>query len=115
MRRWLRRFGYLLFIIIWLMVMCFPTFAFVLAGNGQIELGSNPRNHLRFFMVQEEEASGIGVEWARPLLGKPACAKTSVVYLLWEGGGGPNQNVSYCQCVDPLTNAPLPVDENSCG
>ncbi len=115
MKRWLRRFGYLLFVIIWLMVMCFPTFAFVLAMNGQIEVGSNPRNHVRFFMVSEEDADGIGVEWTRPLRsplpGQPTCAKTSVIYLLWEGGGQ-NQNVTYCQCVDPATGASLP--SNGC-
>lgn len=114
MKRWLRRFGYLAFVIIWLMVMCFPTFAFVLAANGQLELGSSPRNHLRFFMVNEEDADGLGVEWARPLLGNSSCAKTSVTYFFWEGGEA-NQNVSFCQCVDPLTDAPLPVDESSCG
>jgi hypothetical protein len=116
MRKWLRWFGYVLFVIIWLMVMCFPTFAFVLATNGQIEVGGNPRNHLRFFMVTEEEASGIGVEWTRPLgsplPGQPSCAKTSVSYFLWEGGGQ-NQNVTFCQCVDPDSGAALPVD--GCG
>ncbi|HRQ38655.1 MAG TPA: hypothetical protein PLD25_12175 [Chloroflexota bacterium] len=102
MKRWLRRFGYMLIVIIWLMVMCFPTFAFMLAMNGQIEVGSNPRNHLRFFMVQEENADGIGVEWKRPLPGQPACARASVTYLLWESDGQ-NQNTSFCQCIDPVT------------
>jgi hypothetical protein len=114
MKSWLRRFGYLLFLIVWLMVVCFPTFAFVLAMSGQIEMGSNPRNHLRFFMVQEEDTAGIGMEWARPLLNRSTCAKTSVVYLLWEGGET-NQNSSFCHCYDPETAVPLPVDENSCG
>lgn len=113
MKKWLRRFGYLLFIFIWVMVMCFPTFAFVLAMNGQIEVGNNPRNHLRFFMVQEENADGMGVEWTRPLPGQPTCAKTSVTYLLWEGRG-PNQNVSFCQCIDATTGTALPVGEGGC-
>lgn len=103
MKRWPRRFGYVLIVIIWLMVMCFPTFAFTLARNGQIEVGS----HLRFFMVQEENADGIGVEWTRPLPGQPSCAKTSVTYLLWENDGGQNQNVTYCQCGDPAAGAAL--------
>ncbi len=113
MKRWLRRFGYLLIVIIWLMIMCFPTFAFALATNGQIQLGSNPRNQLRFFLVQEEEADGIGVEWSRPLLGK-TCSKTTVTYFLWEGSSQ-GQNVSYCQCFDPDSGVPLPIDENNCG
>lgn len=114
MKRWLRRFGYLLFVIIWLMIMCFPTFAFTLAMRQQLQLGGSPGNHLRFFLVQEEQADGIGVEWARPLLGQPGCTKTSINYLFWEGDAA-NQNVSFCQCVDPQTKVPLPTDENSCG
>ncbi|GIK56091.1 MAG: hypothetical protein HND44_01680 [Chloroflexi bacterium] len=106
MKRWPRRFSYVLIVISWLMVMCFPTFAFTLARNGQIEVGSNPRNHLRFFMVQEKNADGIGVEWTRPLSGQSTCAKTSVTYLLWESDGQ-NQNVTYCQCSDPVTGAAL--------
>lgn len=114
MKRWLRRFGYVLFVIIWLMVMCFPTFAFALARNGQIEVGSNPRSHLRFFLVQEENADGIGVEWTRPLPGQPSCAKTSITYLLWDNDGGQNQNVTYCQCSDPATGTALPQGEGGC-
>ncbi len=95
------------------MVMCFPTFAFVLATNGQIEVGDHPRNHVRFFMVSEEDADGIGVEWTRPLSGQPTCAKTSVAYLLWEGNSQ-NQNVSFCQCIDPSTGAALPLGEEVC-
>lgn len=113
MKQWLRRFGYLLFLVIWLMVICFPTFAFMLAMNGEITLGGGPRHHLRFFMVQEEAADGIAVEWARPLLRQSNCAKTSVVYLLWEGRQD-NQNVSFCHCYDAATEAPLPVGENGC-
>ena len=111
MKRWLRRFGYLLIIIIWLMIMCFPTFAFTLAMREQIQVGSNPRTHLRIFLVLEEDADGIGVEWARPLLGND-CTQTSVIYLLWEGNGS-DQNVSFCQCFDP-NGAPLPVGNGRC-
>lgn len=113
MKRWLRRFGYLFFVIFWLMIMCFPTFAFTLAMREQIQVGNIDSSHLRVFMVVEEDTNGIGIELTRPLLSQASCQKTSVGYLLWEGGKN-NQNVSYCQCFDPETDAPLPVDENSC-
>lgn len=93
--------------------MCFPTFAFTLATREQIQLGDNPRNHVRFFLVREDEADGIGMEWSRPLLGE-TCAKTTVAYLFWEGGDS-RQNVSFCQCYDAQSGAPLPVEANSCG
>lgn len=111
--RWLKRPLYLLIIVAWLLVMIFPTFAFVLAHNGSIELGSNPRNQLRFFLVQEEAAEGVGMEWSRPSLAGENCAQTSLAYLFWEGGQS-GQNSSYCHCYDPVTSAPLPVEAGSC-
>lgn len=111
--RWLKRLLYLLIIVVWLLLMIFPTFAFMLANNGRIELGSNPRNQLRFFLVQEEDADGIGMEWSRPSWGQAQCAQTSLAYLFWEGGES-GQNATYCHCYDPVTEAPLPVEAGSC-
>lgn len=112
-RQWLKRFGCLLLIILWLIAMIFPTFAFVLAGTGQIELGSEQGSHVRFFMVSEEDANGIGVQVKRPSSGANKCYQNNLVYLLWEGDAT-GQNSSFCTCYDPASNAPLPVEAGSC-
>ena len=113
MKRWLRRFGYLVIVIVWLMIMCFPTFAFSLAMNEQLQLGSMEGNHLRFFMVNEEAGDGVGVELTRPMLFSD-CRKTSVTYRRWEGSSL-QQSASFCQCFDATTGDPLPVTPDSCG
>ena len=105
--------GYLLLLLLWLMVMAFPTFAFFLSTNGEIQLGEDPQSHVRFFMVQEESSSGVGVEWVRGARESENCTRTSLVYFLWEGDSA-GQNTTFCQCYDPVTNAPLPVEESSC-
>ena len=110
MNRWLRRFIYLLVTLAWLCVMSFPVVAFILAIQGQIQVGNDVR-HLRLFMLQEPDVQGIGFEWTRPLRQQPPCSRTTVNYLLWEGEG---EDVAFCQCYDPLTNEPLPMDLYSC-
>jgi len=115
LRTWLRRLGYLLFLIVWLLVMAFPAFAFFLATQGEINLGQDAQNHVRFFLVQEEEAGGVGIEWTRPFSKSEVnqnCAKTSIRYILWTGNNS-EQNVTYCQCFDAAGET-LPVEQNSC-
>lgn len=113
MRRWLKRGGYAVLLLIWLIVMAFPTFAFFLATNGEVQLGSEPRSHVRFFLVQEETSGGVGLEWVRGAWQVDDCTRTTIRYFLWEGSSA-GQNVSFCQCYDPITDAPLPVEEDSC-
>lgn len=109
-KTWLRRLGCFAAVIIWLVVMLFPTFAFLLAARGQLQFGNDVDNHLRFFIVQEEESAGVGIEWTRPY--QENCTQTSVNYVLWEGNNG--QSTSYCQCFDQATGDPLPINEGSC-
>ena len=111
MKRWLRRLIYLLIIFAWLLVMSFPTISFILATRGELRLGDSDRRHVRFFLVQEEAAAGVGVEWARPVRQQPGCIRTTVTYLLWYGEG---DNVAYCQCYDLLTGDPLPAALRTC-
>ena len=111
MNRWPRYFGYLIFLLVWLFLIGLPAFAFILAAQGQIELGSTEGQYLRIFLLREEDAEGLGIVWARPLSSQPLCLQTSVRYVLWAGQA---QNVTFCQCIDPTTDAQLPAIPGPC-
>lgn len=104
MNVWLRRLLMLLFVLFWLVVILAPTLAFVLARNGQVQIGESDGRHWRLFLIQEAEAEGIGLERGRvvppPLEAPPGvdCLRTTVDYWMWTGEGAP---VTYCQCADP--------------
>ena len=112
MKSWLRRVGYFLIILVWSLIMVFPISAFVLSTRGQINLGQNPKRHVRLFMVQEENSHGVGVEWARRSRNYPDCARTSIRYFLWSGDA--TEPVSFCQCFDPISGAVLPSETGGC-
>ncbi|MEM7336779.1 MAG: hypothetical protein AAF490_32200 [Chloroflexota bacterium] len=90
--------------------MAFPITAFALSMRGEINFGQNPQRHLRLFMVQEEDASGVGIEWARTSRNRD-CAITSINYLMWDGEGEPT---SFCQCYDPTTGEPSSATLGRC-
>jgi len=113
MKRWLKRIGTPILLILWLIIMAFPTFAFFLATNGQVQLGREAKSHVRFFMVQEKTSSGVGLEWVRGAGQAENCTRTTIRYFLWEGSSA-GQNISFCQCYDPLTITPMPVEESNC-
>lgn len=110
MNRWLRRGIYTLITLVWLVVMLLPAFAFLLAARGQLQWGSNPQSQVRFFMVQQSDAEGVGVEWSRPIRQLDNCARTSVRYLLWEGEG---ESVTICRCYSS-SGAVIAADEAAC-
>lgn len=102
-----RRLIYLGAILLWLVVACFPLAAFVLATRSEVKIGSGDRNGIRIFLLQEENAGGLGIEWTRQYRLEPDCSKTTVRYLLWEGGEE-DINVDYCLC-DGLANDDLQI------
>ncbi len=117
MRQWGKRAGYLLVILLWLVLMSFPVVAFVLATQGQIELGNDGGN-IRLFLLQDIDNQGLGFQWTRPFNDSSteeqstlACSQTSLRYFLWEGDGG-SQNADYCQCSNLQTGESLAT--NSC-
>lgn len=110
MKIWLRRITYFFIIVVWLLIMLFPITAFVLSTRGEINLGKNPKRHVRLFMVQEE-INGVGMEWARPSRIDPDCAQTAVRYILWDGEAEP---ISFCQCFDPISGAPQSATADRC-
>lgn len=98
-----RRLIYLGIILLWLLVMCFPIVSFVLATRGEISVGDSIRSGLRVFLLQEDDAQGIGLEWSRRLRATPQCSKTIVRYLLWKGEGY-EFNTDYCICYEQVEN-----------
>ncbi len=92
-----RRLIYLGVIFLWLLVICFPIASFALATRGEISFGDRVHSGLRIFLVQEDDAQGIGIEWSRRLRVNPQCSKTGVRYLLWEGRGS-DFSTEYCLC-----------------
>lgn len=102
MNKWLRRVLYLVFIAFWLAVMFFPTFAFVLIINDQIEIGGT-----RVFLLNTEDASGIGIQRASEARTEDdvACQRGSIFYLMWRGTGN-NEANRYCSCADGTERVP---------
>ena len=104
MKPWGRRFGYLIFLLFWVLVISMPTLAVVLAARGQVQVGSDAGRQLRLFHIQEVESEGVGVEWKRPFPQSTSpgqtCSQTNISYLLWKGKG---ENTHFCQCVDTTT------------
>jgi hypothetical protein len=106
MNRWLRRGLLLLIILVWLVIMISPALAFVLARNGQLQIGPTDGRHWRLFLLSDAEAEGLGLERSRPvaspLEAPPSvrCTQTSVDYWMWTGIGF---NTEYCQCADTAT------------
>lgn len=94
MKRWPRRLGCLLFIMVWVVGISLPFVAFALAAKGEIRLGGAERA-IRIFVVRGEENEGVGVARQRPLPRNPSCYKTNVTYLMWRGQG---ENATYCSC-----------------
>ena len=92
-----RRFGYLMAGLIWLVLMCLPLVAVVVAIQGELKIGDMERSHVRIFMVRSDESTGVGAEWSRGDVDERKCFDTSVRYLLWEGDST-GVNVDYCDC-----------------
>ena len=111
MKLWLRRLLYTLAVVFWLLVMSFPTIAFLLATQQELQIGSSDRNHVRLFLLEDADAQGVGIEWARDVRQQPQCSRTSIRYILWEGEAPP---IRYCQCYDEISGEPLPQNLFTC-
>lgn len=107
----------LLFILFWLALVLTPTLAFVLARNGQVQIGGIDSRHWRLFMLQQADSEGIGLERARPVDPPPGsgesvqCLRTSIDYWMWNGEGAP---ATYCQCTDTTTGTMVDIIPPAC-
>jgi len=97
----IRRVAYFVVLVVWLIVMCLPMLAFVLAMRGEFNLGGQENRHVRVFLVQGDEEDGIGFEWTRSAAKDSKCLNSSVRYLLWEGDAE-KVNADYCQCFSSI-------------
>lgn len=117
MNVWVRRFLILLFMLFWLVVILTPTLAFILARNGQVQLGRSDGRHVRLFLVQGDDLEGLGLERGRPVPPpgdvpeSVSCLQTSISYWMWSGEGQP---VTYCQCVDTSTGQVTDITPPAC-
>lgn len=94
----MRRLLYLLFVLVWIVAMTFPTAAVVLAVNKQFTIGST-----RVFLLQQRDAVGVGVQTARPAANDVDCRRNTVRYFLVEGDA---ENASTCLCNDGVPRVP---------
>lgn len=113
---WLRRLSITLFLLFWLALLLTPSLAFILARNGQIQIGRIDDRHWRLFLLQEADVEGLGLERGRavsPPLEAPGarCLKTTVDYWLW---AGEEQGADYCQCYGPANGEVLSVTPPAC-
>ena len=96
-----RRLSYLLVLMAWIALMTLPLLAFLLAARGELMVGDDQGSNVRLFLVNSDEAKGIGIQRVRKS-SQEDCFQGSVRYLLWEGQDS-NLNVDYCTCVDPAS------------
>jgi hypothetical protein len=100
--RILRNLGFILFIIVWLLVMTLPCFAFVLASRGELSWDRSEHDWDRIWLLQERNQKGLGYQAERVISdqsssGGPICVRNSVRYFLWQGTDT-NTNTDYCEC-----------------
>ena len=79
-----------------------PIVAFVLAARGELSVGNENGSNVRLFMVNNDDAEGIGIQRVRKAYGEGSCFQGSVRYFLWEGQST-GLNADYCLCFDENT------------
>jgi hypothetical protein len=106
-----KKLGIIFFLLLWLFLLSLPALAFILAAQGQIQIGNEGNNHLRIFLLQERSAEGVGFELVRPISVDLPCSQTTIRYLMWEGEP---ENVTFCHCLDLQTGSALPATSGRC-
>jgi hypothetical protein len=107
-RRWLRRAGYTLGCLVWLVVMFLPCLGFMLAVRGEFTWQRGEFAQDRLWLIQEIDERGLGYSAARVTRNEeavdgPICVRTRVRFLMWRGTAEP---VEYCECYTAGTHEP---------
>ncbi len=103
----MKRLLYALLLVVWILAIAFPFFAFALAGKGELQAGDTNGRYIRTFLLDSDEAEGIGFVIAGM---DGDCQESSLFYLLWEGEA---ENGRYCQCLNN-DGEKLSATEGSC-
>ena len=106
----MKRVLYALLLLLWILAIAFPFFAFALAGKGELQMGDENSRFVRAFLLDTDEAEGVGFVWTGM---DGDCQESTLVYLLWEGDGSRSENGRYCQCVNS-DGEQLSATEGSC-
>lgn len=102
-RKWFRRFGCCLLLIVWFVLMLMPCFFVTLLVEKDIVISrsSVPDHEWRVFILEEPDERGFGFTSGKIVSGgsdeETVCVVTSVDYLLWEGESEPD---TYCNCFE---------------
>lgn len=102
-RRWFRRLGCCLLLIVWFVLMLMPCFFVTLLVEKDIVISrsSVPDHEFRIFILEEPNERGFGFSSGTIVSGggdeQTVCVVTSVDYLLWEGEAEPD---THCNCFE---------------
>lgn len=104
--KWVRRFGCLSMLVVWMVLMLSPCLLLtvIVRGEATLSLSEKPGHQLRMFKVFEEDVRGFGFSWGSVEQGDAddsVCIKTHVRYFTWQGSG---ENVEFCQCYSQVDN-----------
>lgn len=100
LKRLLRGPGYFVLLVLWLLVMSLPCFAFALAARGELGWRRGEHTSDRLWLIQERDQKGLGYQAERRIQNGAAgavCVRNTVSFLLWEGSAQ-EENAAYCEC-----------------
>jgi hypothetical protein len=99
-RRFLKRLGCGILLVLWFMFLLTPCLMIKLAVDREIILTHSdiPNDDFRVWLIQDVRSRGLAVSNTRRVDGTngAVCTLTDVGFLLWEGKGGDPQH--YCSC-----------------
>ncbi len=103
----MKRLLYALLLLVGILAIAFPFFAFALAGKGELQMGDENGRFIHTWLLGSDDTEGIGFLWTGM---DGDCQESTLVYLLWEGEA---ENGRYCQCVNS-DGEKLSATEGSC-
>lgn len=101
-----RRMGCWALVIAWFLLMLLPCFCIALAINQEIVIptGSVPGQHIRIWLIMEEDGRGVGISSASLVNSSEnaVCVQTQTRFVLWAGRAEPVQS---CECYQRASTA----------
>lgn len=95
------RIGCWTLVVVWFLLLLLPCFCIALAINQEIVIptGSVPGQHIRIWLIMEEDGRGLGVSSASAISDgeNVVCVQTQTSFILWAGHAEPVQS---CECYE---------------